>query len=58
MQKQELEIDKMIIVFIDYNRQQLFSEDIKTLATKKKKDKSAITKKRNSMTLSFIKKNK
>ena len=45
MQKRELEIDEMIIAFVDYNWRQQFFEDIKALAARKEKGKS-ITKKK------------
>ncbi len=44
-QKRELEIDEMIIVLVDHDRCQQFSEDIKALAVKKGKDKSITEKK-------------
>lgn len=36
MQKQNLEIDKMAIAFVDHNERQQFSKYIKALVTKKK----------------------
>ncbi|MCJ1348264.1 hypothetical protein MMC31_006495 [Peltigera leucophlebia] len=44
-QKQELEIDEMIIALVDHDRRQQFSEDIKALATKNGKGKSITEKK-------------
>ena len=46
MQKQDLKINKIIISLIYHKWQQYFSEDTKTLATKKKKDKSTIMEKK------------
>ena len=45
-QKQELEIDEMIIALVDHDWCQQFSEDIKALAIKKGKGKSVIEKKK------------
>lgn len=44
-QKQELEIDEMIIALVDHNRRQQFSEHTKALAAKKGKGKSVTEKK-------------
>ena len=44
-QKQELEIDEMIIALVDQDRRQQFSKDIKALAAKKGKGKSITEKK-------------
>lgn len=57
-QKRELEIEKMIITLIDHDWYQQFNEDTKTLANKKKKDKSAIIEKEYLTTLLSTKKNK
>ncbi len=43
-QQRELEIDEMIIAFVDHNRRQQFSEDIKALAANKGKGKSTTEK--------------
>ena len=56
-QKQELEIDKMIIALVDHDRRQQFSEDTKALAAKKRKSKIVIEKE-NSTTPPSTKKDK
>lgn len=57
MQKRELEIGKMITVFVDYNWHQKFSKDIKVLVAKKKKNKIVTKKEKSTIPLS-TKKNK
>lgn len=56
-ERQDLEIDEIIITLVDHDRRQQFSEDIKALATKKRKGKSA-TEKEKPTTTSSTKKNK